>query len=124
MSLPSNRTVIPYASQARTATPTPPEFKAKEARGLLVFINVTAVVSSPSVVFTIEGKDPVSGTWYTILASAAVVGTGFTVLRVFPGSTVTANLAANDTLPENWRLKSVHGNSNSITYSVAAQLIQ
>jgi hypothetical protein len=126
MALPTNRTLTLYASAARTATPSPhADKKARGAKGLLVFINVSLVPgSAPSVVFTVQGKDPISGTYYTILASAAITGTGLTVLRVFPGGPVTANLAANDTLPEDWRVTATHGNANSLTYTVGAQYLE
>lgn len=110
-----------YASAARTATPTPMTARTNSwSRGVLVHINVTAVVSTPSVTFAIQGQDPISGTWYTILTSAAIVAAGLTTLRVFPGAPVTANLSANDVLPSVWRIVPTHGNANSITYSVAA----
>lgn len=113
--------IVAYASGARIATPTAQaDQSSKRAKGLVVVIDCTAIVSSPSVVFTIQGKDPISGKYYTILASAAIVGTGTTVLRVFPGATAAANTVANDCLPAAWRIIATHGNGNSITYSVAA----
>lgn len=92
--------------------------------GLILVINVTAASATPSVVFTIQGKCPVSGAYFTLLASAAVTGTGTTVLRIFPGSAVTSNLAANDQLPRTWRLSVAHADADSITYSVGAILLR
>jgi len=113
--------IIAYATGARTATPTAMALQsAKRARGLIVVIDCTAIAASPSVVFTIQGYDPTSGKYYTILASAAIVGTGTTVLRVFPGATAAANLVANDVLPASWRIIATHGDADSITYSVSA----
>lgn len=63
------------------------------------------------------------GQYYTILASAAITGTGTTVLRVYPGLTAASNLVANDILPSTWRVNLVHADSDSITYSVAAQVV-
>ena len=116
-----NQTV--FTSAARTATPTPFDGVNYNGRGLHLVIDCTAIVSSPSVVFTVQGKDDISGKFYTILASAAIVGTGTTVLRIFPGSTVTANLAANDIITRDYRVIATHGNSDSITYTVGASLI-
>lgn len=111
-----------YASAARVASPTTMTGVANKigATGIVVFINVTVVDATPSVVFTLEGQDPLSGTWYTILASAAVTATGLTILRVYPGATAAANLVADDVLPAKWRVKAVHGDADSITYSVGA----
>lgn len=118
-----NATATLYASAARTAAPTLVDQTNEGAKGVHVVIDVTAVTADPSVVFTIEGKDPASGKYYTILASAAIVGTGTTVLRVFPGATAAANLTANDVIPKTWRVKCVHADTDSITYSVGASLV-
>lgn len=111
-----------YASEARTATPTAMADRTNEKRdrGVRVVINVTAVSATPSVTFTIQGKCLASGTYYTLLASAAITGTGQTVLVVYPGLTASANAVANNVLPSVWRVIATHGDSDSITYSVSA----
>lgn len=118
------KNIVCYASAARTASPTAMADQTNSShKGVRVTIVVSAVPgSAPSVVFTIEGKDA-SGNYYTVLASAAVTGVGTTVLTVFPGSAVSANASANAYLPGTWRLKSVHGNANSVTYSASAELL-
>jgi hypothetical protein len=111
-----------YDSQARTASPATVDQSDDQAVGLRVVINVTAIVSTPSVIFNIEGLDKTSGQYYILLASAAIVGTGMTVLHVHPTAPVTANLSAPNYLPDTWRVRPVHGNANSITYSVGAEV--
>lgn len=93
---------------------------ADNARGIMVFVNVSAVVATPALTVKVQGQDPLSGTWYDILASAAIATTGFTVLRVFQGATAASNLTVNDVLPSLWRVIATHGDSDSITYSVSA----
>jgi hypothetical protein len=118
-----NLAVTCYASAARTATPTAMADQTNLGhRGLHVVIDVTAVTADPSVVFTIQGKDSLSGKYYTLLASAALVTTGTVVLKVYPGITVAANLSVSDVLPRTWRVIAVHGDTDSITYSVGASL--
>ncbi len=112
-----------FESAARTATTNSGDVTNQRHRGLHLVINVTASAATPSVVFTIQGKDEVRGAYYTILASAAVVGTGTTVLRVYPGLTAATNLTANDVLPKTWRLLCTHADADSITYSVGACMI-
>lgn len=107
---------VPFASAARTATST--VSLVTGSLGCLLYINVTAVVSTPSVVFTLQGVDPGSDATYTILASAAITGTGQTILRVHPELTGASNTIAKDMLPHALKLVATHGNSNSITYSV------
>lgn len=112
-----------YSSAARVATPDAPVLLNKFNRGVQVFIDVTAIAATPSVVFTIEGKDGVSGSWYPLLTSAAVVAVGTTTLRVEPGSTEVANLIAAAGIPRVWRIVATHGDADSITYSVGANLL-
>jgi hypothetical protein len=111
-----------YASAARTADPDTIELEVAGYRALHMVIDCTAVTSSPSVVFTVMGVDRVSGKTYNLLVSAAITGTGTTVLKVGPGLTAAANVVANDVLPPVIRIKAVHGNSDSSTYSVGASL--
>ena len=111
-------------SAARTATPTVDTFRTSgAASALLLIIDVTATAATPSVVFTIKGVDPLSGKTWDILASAAVTSTGTTVLRVSPHLTASANLIAKDVVPAHFTVTAVHADADSITYSVAAQVV-
>lgn len=112
-----------FASAARTATTNGSDTVNYNGSFLHVVIDVTAAADTPSVVFTIQGKDVVSGKYYTLLASAAITGTGTTVLRVGPGLTAAANLVASDILPRTWRVIATHADSDSITYSVGASVV-
>lgn len=111
------------ASAARTASVDGDDQTNTHYRGIIVVIDATAKTSTPSVTFTIQGKDAVSGKYYTILASAAITDTGTTVLRVYPGATNASNVTANDVLPVTWRLITTAGDSDSLTYSVGACLL-
>jgi len=123
VSRPTNREDTILASAQRTATVNSADQDNLFARGVVVVIDVTAASVTPSVVFTIKGKSSLGDDYYTILASAAVTGTGQTVLRVYPGLAASANAAANDVLPRKWRVEAVHGDTDPITYSVSANLI-
>lgn len=111
-----------FESAARTASSNSPEILNQDHRGLHLIIDVTAVTATETVTFTIQGKDPASGEWYDILASAALGAVGTTVLRVYPGLTATANETENDFLPGSWRVSTTHSASGSFTYSVGANL--
>lgn len=73
-------------------------------KGLKLYINVSAIGSLPTFTVTVQGKDPVSGQYFTILASAGLVAIGFVVLDIYPGLAVTTNLSADDFLPDLWRV--------------------
>lgn len=112
-----------FSSAARTATVNGADQTNKCAKGIIFTVDATAITSTPSVVFTLQGKDELSGKYYTILASAAVATVATTTYSVFPGAPATANVSANFQLPRTWRLIATHGNANSITYSVGASLV-
>ncbi len=113
-----------YESAARTATPTAvTQINSRAERGGHFIINVTAANATPSVVPTVEAYDAASDTWYVILTGAAITATGKTVLKVYPGITVAANVSVSDLLPQTWRLVMTHADADSITYTVAAYLV-
>lgn len=105
-----------FTSAARTATSS--VTMNTQCMGGVFVINVTAASATPSVVFTIAGVDPASDTAYTILASAAITGTGTTVLRIHPELTAAANTIAKDVLPQAVKITATHADADSITYSL------
>lgn len=115
-------TVLPSA--ARIAAPDTQEFEAQgvEFERLVLVVDVTAITDTPSITVTVSGVDRVSGKVFTLLVSAAIVATGTTVLRIGPALTAAANLVANDLVPPVFRVAVAHGDADSITYSVGAQL--
>ncbi len=108
----------PFANVARTASPTPVDLDTKGAAGCIVYVDVTAGSGVPSVVFNIDGYDSAADEAWTLLDSAAITVVGFTVYRVWPGATVTANVGANEWIPDRIRISPVHAEGSSITYSV------
>lgn len=86
-----------------------------------IAIDITAIAGG-SLTFTVEGKDPASGKYYTLLATAALAGTGTTILRIFPGATAVANLAANDIMPGIFRVKWVITTTPTATFTIGAAL--
>src|SRR5262245_30686819 len=110
------------AFTAVTTTQTSNDFVNNTASGVKVFLNMTTV-GTGSVTLTIQGKDKASGTYYTILSGAAVTTNSFNVYSVFPGATVTANVSANDFLPEVWRILVTANNANPTTYTVGATFL-
>jgi hypothetical protein len=77
-------------------------------KGVVVGIGISAIVGGTLTV-TIQGKDEASGSYYTLLASAALNAAALTTLTVYPGITVTANVSASAFLPNTWRLNYVAG---------------
>lgn len=119
----TNEELVVFPTVARIATPTPVENQNYNGRGAIIIVDVASITDTPSVVFNVEGKDPAGGDWYLIVASAAIVAAGVTVLRIYPGLTPIANLTVSDLLPQTWRVRPVHADADSITYTVGAILM-
>lgn len=94
-------------------------------RGVVVFANISAKSGTIAVTVSVQGKDPVSGEYYTILTSASLTATGFTTLTIYPGATATSNVSASEPLPLTWRVQVVSGTgvTPSVTMTVAASVI-
>ncbi len=121
--LQSNTDITVLASAARTAALDSSDFTNTNHRGLVVVVDVTADPSSAAVTFTLQGKDTLSSSYYTLLVSTALAAVATTDLVVYPGCIAVANRVANLPLPRIWRVSITVGNSNSFTYSVGASLI-
>lgn len=111
------------ASTARTATVSSADQTNYNGKGVRLYVNVTASAATPSVVFTVETKDPVSATYTALLTSAAVTGAGHTILTVYPGVTAAANTAVSNHIGKTWRVTATHADADSITYSVGYQTL-
>ena len=105
------------ASAARTTATDSADFTNYNWRGAIFVIDITAG-TTPSLTFTVQGKDPVSGKYFTQLQTAALAAVATTVIYVYPGSTPANNVTANAPLATTFRMDVAVGNANSITYSV------
>lgn len=95
-------------------------------KGIKLVIDITANSgSSPTLTVTIKGKDPVSGKYYTILASTALASVATTVLTVYPTITASANSIAQDHLPRTFKVLYTIGGSGgpTVTATIGACLL-
>ena len=89
-------------------------------RGLRVTVDVTAVGGSPSMTVTIYEVCS-GGLKRTLLASAAITGTGTTHYLVFPGATAVANSVANGQVGPQFEVSAVVGGTTpSVTGTISA----
>ena len=93
--------------------------KVSDKHGCKVILDVTSVPTIDTVQLIIEGKDKLSGKYWTILSAAARVAVGTDILTVLPGIAVTANVSASDALPDVYRARVVHSAGSNFTYSLA-----
>lgn len=110
------------AGVGATASQNSADLTNADGRGVKVYVN-TSLIGTGSITVSIQAKDPASGTYTTLLASAAIVTNTLTVLTVYPGLPVTTNVSANDVLPRQWRVSVVANNANPANYSVGASII-
>ena len=110
------------ASAARTADTQSADQTNYNARGVILFVNITAFTAG-SVTPQLQYKDPISAVYTAIVSGAALAATGHTVIRIYPGITPAANVAFAEAVPRTWRLNMDHADATSITYSVGYALI-
>jgi hypothetical protein len=92
-------------------------------RGVIAGINTT-VDAAGAYTLAIQGKDVVSGQYYTIpgAITGTLATTGFTTLAVYPGVVAAANAAVSWPLPRTWRVQAVV-TTGPITATVGAATI-
>lgn len=105
-----------------TATASSNDLANPYGKGVKVVFDVTAGTSL-SLVLTIEGKDPASGKYYTILTGASVTGAATNVYTVYPGVTTASNVAVSNVIPRTWRVTVTASNTNAGAYTVGASVI-
>ena len=91
------------------------------ARGVYVVLDLTSFVTAASLTVFIEVLDPNSGKYIDMIGAVAVTANSTSIYIVAPnavtGAPVTKGVSA--WLTQKWRIRVVHGNANSHTYSVS-----
>ena len=111
----SNTAVLTLTAQG-TGTVNSPDQVNTNGKGLTCSVNSTTVTAG-SYTVAIQGKDVVSGTYYTLgptagAISGAIAAAGFQFMTVYPGATIQAATATlgpivSFPLPRTWRLQAV-----------------
>lgn len=128
----SKSTLTILASQARTATPTDASLTISDAgeftdtiTDVQFVVDVTALALTPSIQPFLEGLDPLSNKFYDLVAAitpVTIVGT--TTIKYGVNTAVLANDANQGFIPKVFRLRMVHADTDSITYSVGMNYLQ
>ncbi len=120
-----NTQIVLFPSVARVTNGSVPSAdidNTEDYQSAIIVIDVTADPASASVVFTVQGKDLLSGKYYDILEAAAIAAVGTTVLHIGTGRVLANNISVGTRLPRVWRIDAVHADTDSLTYSVGADL--
>lgn len=112
------------ASALRTATTESADLTNYNAKGALIFLNVTAASGTGGLQVRFQYKDPASGQYqYMNAAPTAITATGLAVYGLYPASLANGNQMTNQFLPRTWRIQVQHGDGSNYTYSVDAALL-
>jgi hypothetical protein len=122
----SNKVITALAITNAVASADGADQENTSCRGGHFAVKITSITgTNPTATFTIQGKDPVGGGYYTILASAALTTAATTVYKVYPGLTAAANVTVSDILPRVWRVIVVTGGDavTDLDCTVTASLV-
>jgi len=113
---------VEVASGARAATYVGVDKQQSEmARGVYVILDLTTFVTAASLQVAIEIFDPASGKYIDLISATPVTANSTVIYIVSPnavtGAPVTKGVSA--WLTKQWRIRVIHGNGNSHTYSVS-----
>lgn len=117
----SKRDLTILASAARTAQTDSADFVSDHARGVVLFLNVTAASGTGGLTVNIQMKDPVTGNYSSYYAAAAAVtSTGQRTYHIYPGASGGGTESKGGLLPHTWRVRVTVGDSSSYSYSIGA----
>jgi hypothetical protein len=98
----------------------------QEASGMIAYLNITVASGTGGLSLVLEEQDHVSGTWNQIAATTGTTATGLVTLKIKAAIAAIAatgtKVAVQDILPANWRLRVVHADASSYTYSLGIVL--
>lgn len=128
-----SKSAVLLTSSARTATPAAinlnGDFTSKGSsvsfieidpailKNFHIIVDVTAIVTTPSIVVSIEASDEASDTFYPLLTSQAITSISKNVLKVGVDM-IESSESSSDFIPKKARIVITHANADSITYSV------
>lgn len=126
--LASNADGTALASTARTTTSYSNDITNATARGIIIYLNITAASGTGGLQVRVYGKDPASAQYFALNgAPTAKTTTGSFPYVFYPGAASGATLAADQIvsgpLPRTFRIGVTHGDASSYTYSVGYSLI-
>lgn len=119
--------LIPSAARTTALSDIVPDENIAEAKGIIVFLTVTAASGTGGLTLQVKALPPGVQTGGVLIgaASAAIIGTGVSALVIYPGAatSVSPYTVVNTPLPTRVSINVVVGDASSYTYSVSAFLL-
>lgn len=114
-----------FESATRSSTVNSRKYDKEWVRGVVLFLDVSAATSTPTLDVKLQGFDPTSDQWFDVTdgAIAQQTGTGQTLFTIYPGINDSNADQANITLPKIFRWVATFGGSGDITYSMGADFL-
>ena len=128
----NNQGITALASAARTASTNSADQLNYNAKGLIAVLDITAASGTGGLQLVVQGKDPISGNYAQLTVTpTAILAAGTYAYELHPGSSTAAPGAGNGllqvrtagALPRTYRIRVIHGDASSYTYSVGLQTI-
>jgi hypothetical protein len=122
----NNAAVTVLASADRVADAYSTDQTNYNHRGIILFTNCSAI-GDDTYSLTVQGKDPLSGRYYTIATFSSIASTGLRIYEIHPEAAAASGgitAVANRFIPRTWRIffdyTQVGGAADAITASVSA----
>ena len=93
----------------------------KGINAVRVYIEITAVTSTPSTTFAIQAYDKLNAQWHDLIVSSAQAAIGRLYLEVGPDCAAVANQSAGKYIGGKIRVRATHANTNSMTYNIVGE---
>lgn len=121
-----NEEFNPITSGSRTATTVSALQTNHNARGILIWIDVTVVPGVDTVQLTVEARMPSNGLFTLLFRETASAASGPRSYLIYPGGTDDAgelNGHNSIAVPQTWRIRVIHSGGGAFTYEVSVSLI-
>lgn len=117
--------LIPSAARTTALSDVSPDENIANARGLLVWLVVTAASGTGGLTLSVKALPPNSGTGGVVIGALAgpVITNISTSLLIYPGAAAGATTVVNSTIPPRIAFSVAVGDASSYTYSVSAYLL-
>jgi hypothetical protein len=104
-----------------------PAIAYRDAKGIALFLNISAVGGTPTIDVKLQAYNEVSDSWIDVPGAAfpQKTGTGLSLLTVYPGIAAVANVAVSQVLPHVFQVVAVIGNAggDTATFTVSGVII-
>jgi len=111
-----------FASRSRTSSSTSGDYTNYSSKGVTVYWDISVISGSETVTLYVRTKDPISGSYRNLIASACLTTASSYTYMIYPNIAAGAEGITETIgypLPRIWDMNVVHDSGSPFTYSVA-----